>query len=114
MLARLAINYGGRQEILEAVAAWIREGEGGAPDEEGFRRHLYDPEMSDPDLLVRTGGEFRISNFLLWEISYTEVHVAPVLWPDFGAEALDEALEAYARRERRFGSVAAHRRGRPR
>lgn len=110
LVARLAVNYGGRQEILDAVAAQIRSG-GPPPDEEAFRRLLYDPAMPDPDLLIRTGGEFRVSNFLLFQISYAEVYVTETLWPDFGAEELDAAIAAYGRRERRFGTIEAARRG---
>ncbi|MBN1418106.1 MAG: di-trans,poly-cis-decaprenylcistransferase [Planctomycetes bacterium] len=111
LVARLALNYGGRQEILDAAAACARGGEA-APDEATFRQYLYDSEMSDPDLLIRTGGDFRISNFLLWQVSYAEIYVTETLWPDFDAEALDAALASYARRERRFGTVGARRRGR--
>jgi undecaprenyl diphosphate synthase len=109
MRARLALNYGGRQEILDAFEKFLNETRGKkmlrAPTEKGFRKFLYDPKMSDPDLLIRTGQEMRVSNFLLWEISYSEIYVTPVLWPDFGRKDLKEAIEEYGRRERRFGGL---------
>lgn len=90
----LALNYGGRAEIADAVAAIARKIErgklaAGDVSEELIAKHLYDPEMPDPDLLIRTAGEMRISNYLLWEIAYTEVWVTPVLWPDFRREHLE-------------------------
>ena len=110
MVLRLALNYGGTVEILDAVrdiARDVREGRR-APeeiDETVFRSYLYEPEMTEPDLLIRTGGEMRVSNFLLWHISYTELWVTPVQWPDFRKEHLEKALDAYARRQRRFGGL---------
>ena len=74
--------------------------------EETFREHMYMPDMQDPDLLIRTGGEMRISNFLLWEVSYAELWVTPVYWPDFRKTHLEEAIRDYANRERRFGGLA--------
>ncbi len=111
MTLQLAINYGGRQEILRAALAIAREvaAEQRSPDalsESEFAAHLYRPDAPDPDLLVRTGGDFRVSNYLLWQIAYTEVHVTDVLWPDFRAKHLYEAILDYQRRERRFGGVA--------
>ena len=94
----VAFNYGGRAEILDAA----REFAGGS--EEEFRRHLYAPEMHDPDLLIRTSGEQRISNYLLWQTAYSELVFRPELWPDFGREAFAESLEEYAARRRRFGA----------
>ena len=107
---QLAINYGGRQEILHAAFALAQEVAAGRLSvgslrEEHFTRNLYRPDAPDPDLLIRTGGDFRVSNYLLWEIAYTEIHVTPVLWPDFRAIHLYEAVVDYQRRERRFGGV---------
>ena len=100
----LAISYGGRDEILHAVKKMV--GAGMNPediDEESFRAHLYAPDVPDPDLLIRTSGEHRISNFLLWQLAYTEIHVTDVLWPDFGPEDFKTALLDYQGRKRRFG-----------
>jgi undecaprenyl diphosphate synthase len=93
----VAFNYGGRAEILDAAAAY----EGGG--EEEFHRHLYAPEMHDPDLLIRTSGEQRISNYLLWQAAYSELHFTDVLWPDFSRADFEEALASYEARVRRFG-----------
>jgi len=106
----LALSYGGRAEIVDAVRAIIdRTGRGEiAPrdvDEELVRRFLYTPDLPDPDLLIRTSGELRISNFLLWQIAYTEIYVTEVLWPDFRRGDLFEAISVYQSRERRFGRV---------
>lgn len=110
MILCLALNYGGRSEIVDAaknIARSVKAGKMGLEEitEETFRRFLYTSEMTDPDLLIRTGGEMRVSNFLLWEISYTELWVTPVCWPDFRKRHLDEAIQEYARRERRFGGL---------
>ena len=94
----VAFNYGGRAEIVDAARAF--EGE----TEEEFRRHLYAPDMHDPDLLIRTSGEQRISNYLLWQCAYSEFIFRDELWPDFGREAFEESLATYERRQRRFGS----------
>ena len=94
----VAFNYGGRSEIIDAARAFD-----GASEEE-FRRHLYAPEMHDPDLLIRTSGEQRISNYLLWQCAYSEFVFRDELWPDFTAEAFEEALAEFERRRRRFGS----------
>ncbi|MCA8960890.1 MAG: di-trans,poly-cis-decaprenylcistransferase [Planctomycetes bacterium] len=116
MTLRLALNYGSRSEILDALAkigAEIRDGQLdpasliGMP-EESFARYLYDPGMRDPDLLIRTAGEMRVSNFLLWQISYTELWVTDAKWPEFGVEHLEEAIRSYRSRERRFGAVPAN------
>jgi len=106
----LALNYAGRDEIVDAVQAIAAEVAAGKLkprriDEAAMSRHLYTAGMPDPDLLIRTAGEMRISNFLLWQISYAELYVTPVCWPDFRAEHLREALEAYAQRRRTFGLV---------
>ena len=109
MLLNLALNYGGRAEILQAVrqvAAQVKAGKlrPAALDEEAFSRFLYTGGMPDPDLLIRTSGEQRISNFLLWQISYAELYITPKLWPDFGKEDFAQALAEFQRRERRFGA----------
>jgi undecaprenyl diphosphate synthase len=96
----VAFNYGGRAEILDA-ARTFRDG-----TEEDFRRHLYAPEMHDPDLLIRTSGEMRISNYLLWQCAYSEFVFRDELWPDFTREAFEESLREYASRRRRFGARA--------
>jgi undecaprenyl diphosphate synthase len=93
----VAFNYGGRAEILDAAAAY----DGGGED--AFKACLYAPEMHDPDLLIRTSGEQRISNYLLWQCAYSELHFTDVLWPDFGREDLEQALEVFAGRGRRYG-----------
>ena len=101
----VAFDYGGRSEIVHAIRRIIAEGV--APDmidESTVERHLYTAGGSDPDLVIRTGGEFRISNFLLWQSAYAEFHSTPTLWPDFGERDIAEALRAYASRERRFGA----------
>jgi undecaprenyl diphosphate synthase len=100
----LAFNYGGRAEIVDAVRRIV--GDGVAPDavdEAAIASRLYAPDHPDPDLLIRTGGELRVSNFLLWEVAYAEMWATPVLWPDFSVKDLDDALGSYAKRERRFG-----------
>ncbi|MBI4578078.1 MAG: isoprenyl transferase [Planctomycetes bacterium] len=106
----LAINYGSRTEIVDAVRAIADEVKSGrlAPgdiDEATIDAHLYTAGVPNPDLLIRTAGEMRISNFLLWQISYAELYVSDVLWPDFRKEHLNEALRRYAGRQRRFGAV---------
>ncbi len=94
----VAFNYGGRAEVVDAARGF----EGSS--EEEFRRRLYAPEMHDPDLLIRTSGERRISNYLLWQCAYSELVFRDELWPDFGREALEECLEEFAARQRRFGA----------
>ena len=112
MVLCLAVNYGGRTEIGDAarrLAEDVREGrvDPGAVDEQLFSAYLNTAGMSDPDLLIRTAGEMRISNFLLWQISYTELWVTPTLWPDFRKDDLLVACTAYAGRERKFGGLPA-------
>jgi len=107
---QLAIDYGGRQEIVDAARALAKEiAEGDlAPDdvtEAALAARLYRPDAPDPDLLIRTGGDFRISNYLLWQIAYTEIHVTPTLWPDFRRVHFYHALADYQARQRRFGGV---------
>src|SRR6476469_7309088 len=100
----VAFDYGSRAEILHAVRALIADGVDAADvDEERLRLHLYEPEMPDPDLVIRTSGEMRMSNFLLWQSAYAEFEFQTTLWPDFGGAQLEEALRAYAGRQRRFG-----------
>ncbi|MEA5571034.1 isoprenyl transferase [Calothrix sp. UHCC 0171] len=106
----IATNYGGRQEILSACRAIAQQVEAGLLkpseiDEEVFERHLYTAGIDDPDLLIRTSGEMRISNFLLWQIAYTEIYVTDTLWPDFDRNQLHKALSSYQQRERRFGKI---------
>jgi len=105
MTMYIAFNYGGRDEILDAVRGLVRDGDLAeeAVSEEALRRHFYAPRMHDPELLVRSSGEERISNFLLWQLAYTELYFSPKLWPDFTPADLDEALSAYESRQRRFG-----------
>ena len=93
----VAFNYGGRTEIVDAARNFTGE------TEEEFRRHLYAPDMHDPDLLIRTSGELRISNYLLWQLAYAEFVFRDELWPDFSREALEASLDEYAERRRRFG-----------
>jgi len=102
----LAFDYGGRDEIVQAVRRIADAGIPGSNIAESvFAQYLYSPDMPDPDLLIRTAGESRISNFLLWQAAYTELYFTPVLWPDFGPEEVEEALSEYKRRQRRFGRI---------
>jgi len=108
----VATNYGGRQEIVQACQNLARAVEQGriAPediDENLFGRHLYTAGTSDPDLLIRTSGELRISNFLLWQLAYAEIYVTDTLWPDFARADFYQALRSYQERDRRFGKVSA-------
>jgi undecaprenyl diphosphate synthase len=106
MTLTIAFNYGGRAEIVDSVRRLVADGaEADDIDEKAISRNLYDPEMPDPDLMVRTSGEYRISNFLLWELAYSELVFTEVLWPDFRREHLFDAVREYQRRERRFGGV---------
>jgi undecaprenyl diphosphate synthase len=93
----VAFNYGGRAEILDAAKSF------GGGSEEDFRAHLYAPEMHDPDLIIRTSGELRLSNYLLWQGAYSELVFRDELWPDFTREALEQSLDEFAARQRRFG-----------
>lgn len=111
MYLNVSLSYGGRQEIVDAartIAKKVLAGEINADkiDESVVREHLYQPNVPDPDLLIRTGGECRVSNFLLWEIAYTELYITDTLWPDFRIEMLHKALNLYTQRERRFGMTS--------
>jgi len=104
------VSYGGRSEIVDAARAFARDvaaGKAAADDltHERFVEYLYHPELPDPELLIRTSGEMRVSNFLLWQIAYTELVVIPVLWPDFRRIHLLQSIVEYQSRERRFGGV---------
>jgi undecaprenyl diphosphate synthase len=107
MTLSLAFNYGGRAELVDAVrqiaASNIKPEK---IDETTIRRHLYDPTMPDPELMIRTSGEYRISNFLLWELAYSELVFTEVLWPDFRRGDLYAAIDEYQRRDRRFGGLS--------
>ena len=110
MVLRLALSYGSRTELADAAKALaldVREGrlDPGSIDEETLRGYLYDPETADPDLMIRTAGELRLSNFLLWQASYAELYVAECGWPEFRESQLHEALRAYAARVRKFGGL---------
>lgn len=101
----IALNYGGRAEIIDAVNRAIQGG-GQIANEEEFRKYLYIPEIPDPDLVIRTSGEMRISNFLLWQIAYSELVFVDKYWPDFEKEDLEWALREFSKRERRFGGIS--------
>ena len=106
----LALNYGGRAEIVDAAKKLVQAVKNGEVDpekldEKTFANYLYDPFLPDPDLVIRTSGELRISNFLLWEMAYSELYISDVMWPDFDRNKLAKALDAYAGRNRRFGGV---------
>jgi undecaprenyl diphosphate synthase len=106
MTLTMAFNYGGRAEIVDAVRALVAAGTPAARiDEKAIRAHLYFPDQPDPDLVVRTSGEYRISNFLLWELAYSELVFTDVLWPDFRRQHLFDAIAEFQRRERRYGGV---------
>ena len=102
----MAFNYGGRAEIVDAVRRLVEDGvHADKVDERALRSRLYHPDMPDPDLVVRTSGEFRISNFLLWELAYAELVFTDVLWPDFRREHLHDAIREYQGRSRRYGGL---------
>jgi undecaprenyl diphosphate synthase len=106
MTFTIAFNYGGRAEIIDAVKRMMEDKVPVSKvDEKVLRRYLYDPEMPDPDVMVRTSGEFRISNYLLWELAYSELVFTDVLWPDFRREHLFDAIREYQGRDRRFGGL---------
>lgn len=106
LVLTLAFNYSGRQELLAAVRSLMASGIApDAVDEDAFEAHLFTRDLPDPDLIVRTSGEHRISNFLLWQSAYAEYFFTPTLWPDFGPDDLLEAVQEFGRRDRRFGGV---------
>jgi undecaprenyl diphosphate synthase len=108
MIFNVALNYGGRAEIVDAVNRILEERSGSGSrtiDEVEFARYLYTAGLPNPDLLIRTSGELRISNFLLWQIAYAELYVTDTLWPDFGRKDLHEAIIAFQKRERRYGGL---------
>jgi undecaprenyl diphosphate synthase len=106
MTLTIAFDYGGRAELVDAVRAIVAEGvPADKITEKTIARHLYDPDMPDPDLMIRTSGEQRISNYLLWQLAYSELTFPDVLWPDFRREHLFEAVREYQERQRRFGGV---------
>jgi len=110
MVLSMALNYSGRGEIVDAARAIAEKVQQGQMrpediDEEFFAKHLYTKGLPDPDLLIRTADELRVSNFLLWQISYSEFYVTKTLWPDFDQTELEKAIVAYAERDRRFGAV---------
>ena len=112
MKLALALNYGGRAEIVDAAKRIAQEYENGELslediDEQCISDHLYEPRVADPDLLIRTANEMRISNFLLWQVSYCEFYITKTLWPDFTNASIEEAIAAYAKRIRRFGTIKA-------
>jgi undecaprenyl diphosphate synthase len=102
----LAFDYGGRDEIVQAARRIASAGiAGNNIDESVLARYLYNPDIPDPELVIRTGGDSRLSNFLLWQAAYSELYFTPVLWPDFGLKDVEEALSEYKRRQRRFGKI---------
>ena len=106
----LALNYGGRAEIVDAAKKFAEAVKAGKIDpakldEQAFSRFLYDPELPDPELVIRTSGELRISNFLIWEMAYSEIYVTDVFWPDFNKSEFKKALESFGGRKRRFGGL---------
>ena len=106
MTLSVALDYGGRGEIVEAVRAMVRHRV--RPEdvtEESLSSYLYTADLPDPDLIIRTAGELRLSNFLIWQCAYSEIYVTPTYWPDFGPVEIEKALEAYSRRHRRFGGI---------
>ena len=108
MTLTIAFNYGGRAEIVDAVRSLVASGlPASKVDEKAIRSHLYAPDMPDPDLVIRTSGEYRISNFLLWELAYSELVFSDVLWPDFRRQDLFDAIAEFHRRDRRFGAIEA-------
>ena len=104
LVLTLALSYGGRQEIVDALNMMIKS-EVKIINEEILKNHLYCPEMPDPDMIIRTGGEYRLSNFLLWQSAYSEIYVCDKNWPDFDESELDKALKDYEKRNRTFGKV---------
>src|SRR5215211_8354738 len=109
LILTLAFNYSGRQELLAAIKSLMASGiPATAVDEETLQAHLFTRDLPDPDLIIRTSGEHRLSNFLLWQSAYSELYFTPTLWPDFGPDDLCAAVMDFGRRERRFGGVPNH------
>lgn len=113
MVLRLALNYSGQKEVMDTVKKWIQKDRKeqvdlGQIDVQSFRSSMYDPEMTEPDLLIRTGGEQRISDFLLFHLSYTEFYFTETYWPDFRESHLEKAIEDFCQRKRRFGGLENH------
>ncbi len=111
MILNIALSYGGRQDILKATRDILRDVQAGRLDQDNiteavFSEYLYSRQLPDPDLLIRTGGELRISNFLLWQVAYTELYFTETLWPDFNEKTFADAIEAYQVRQRRFGMIS--------
>ena len=104
LVLTLALSYGGRQEIIDAINSMINNREK-IINEEILKNHLYCPELPDPDLIIRTAGEYRLSNFLLWQSAYAEIYTSSKNWPEFGEKDLEKALDEYERRNRTFGKV---------
>jgi undecaprenyl diphosphate synthase len=112
LVVSFALSYGGRAEIVDAACRLMDEAkadrmDSSKVDEAVFRSYLYAPEVPDVDLLIRTGGEYRISNFLLWQVAYAEIHTTEVMWPEFSRANFDEAVAVFAGRERRYGKTGA-------
>ena len=108
LILTLAFNYGGRQELVHAIRGLVAAGlPADQIDEDAVAAHLFTHDLPDPDLIIRTSGEYRLSNFLIWQAAYAEFFFSPVLWPDFGPDDLRAAVTDYARRERRFGHISA-------
>lgn len=106
MILQIALNYGGREELINAVKNMMLDGlKGSEITEETLNGYLYTKDVSDPDMMIRTGGEKRLSNFLLWQNAYTEFFFTETLWPDFSKKELEEMIEAYTQRERRYGGI---------
>ena len=105
MQANICINYGGRDEIIRAAKAWAADPNGGELTEERFGDYLYSAGIPDPDLIIRPSGEYRLSNFLLWQCAYSEFYFTDTLWPDFSEAEIRKAIEAYWSRDRRFGNA---------
>ena len=102
----IALSYGGRAEIADAVTRILAEKKPGTKiDEKEFAKYLYAPDIPDPDLLIRTSGELRLSNFMLWQLSYSEIYITDTHWPDFDKDALQKALDSFGTRKRRFGGL---------
>ena len=104
LVLTLALSYGGRQEIIDAINSMIKSGEK-IINEDILKNHLYCPELPDPDLIIRTGGEYRLSNFLLWQSAYAEIYTSGKNWPDFDSEDLKKAIKEYDNRNRTYGKV---------